>query len=315
MKVIVITYRKFPANRGGVSKHASHLKIAFPEAVHYSWNDLPEDRLCQASISFEPEKAKALNSYLLSEGLVRKGDVVIADGFWFHGLEGSGCRIVSVIHGTFAGWLGAGHSLARAQAEIIPLADEWVAVSPFAESEAERFYGVKANEVILNAVDLERFKPDGSIEKIYDFVDMAGTYEKGFDVVTELRGEFKGFTIWGMGEEGVINSLRRGKVFLSPSRYEGNSYGILEAISCGLPVLGSPVGLLWDSKSWYELELPGIAWPVHRGVQGYRENLNAMLKGSGCHSSIWESPRKWAEDHLSLDRFTKEWKNFIDLNR
>ncbi|MGA1871588.1 MAG: glycosyltransferase family 4 protein, partial [bacterium] len=242
MAVILLTYKKYPKSSGGVAKHAEHLKRSFPQAKHFCWEDFPDHRAYD-SIS-EPPKAKKLTHWLAERGHIVKSDLVIADGFWFADLKKIGCTIFSVIHGTFAGWIGQNHPLSQAQKDIIPNADRWIAVSPFAQYEAKKYYGINA-EIILNGVDLSIFKPDPAIKKTFDFVDMATNTDKGSGLTSVLKKHFKGYSINGRGHKEIPHLLNQARVFVSPSRYEGNSYAILEAIACGLSIVSSPTGLFW----------------------------------------------------------------------
>lgn len=72
---------------------------------------------------------------------------------------------------------------------------------------------------------------------------LAGLYddyfkEMVFNIGIENNIEFPG----AINEERKVDYLQRCKIYVQPSRFEGFGLGIAEAMSCGVPVVTSPVG-------------------------------------------------------------------------
>jgi len=91
--------------------------------------------------------------------------------------------------------------------------------------------------------------------------------------------------------------LNAAMVFALPSHYEGHPKVLIEAMACGVPVLGG------DS--------PGIRNLVEHGVNGYlcgtdtmsiREALEELLKNPALREKIGRNAREFAVKNYSLDR-------------
>lgn len=120
-------------------------------------------------------------------------------------------------------------------------------------------------EVIPNYIDAEKFKPD-TAHKEDDRILFLGRFEDQKNLFNLVRG-MKGIparlvmigggsqksdlettakesdvTIEFLGnipQDTIPNELNKSKIFVLPSLYEGNPKALLEAMSCGLPCVGS----------------------------------------------------------------------------
>jgi glycosyltransferase involved in cell wall biosynthesis len=91
--------------------------------------------------------------------------------------------------------------------------------------------------------------------------------------------------------------LNRGRVFVLPSHYEGHPKTLIEAMACGLPVIGA------DS--------PGIRELIHHGETGYlcgtdpvsiRAAIQALLADFSLCLCLGSGARRYAVENFALDR-------------
>lgn len=294
---------------GGVEKFAMYLKRAVPELKLISWADYP--KWLQVK---EPDyiKAEILNEYLLSEGILGKDSTVIVDGYWGLGLPGEVERVISVVHGSYFGRL--------IQSQIYPWGeivrmdeveeqlsfwgrDDVDVVCVAKESERElKLAGIdKDLTTIYHGIDLEVFKP---ISEGTCIMFAATSARKGYDVVNALQNVFK-IPLEHMSEfSGVLKRearrLNHAKMLVAPTRHEGNSYLLIEALACGVPLITYATGLAleMDNRCGYiidDISPSNIA------------RLIDILKEEKL------SPREWAEEFCSFERFRLEWRRYLGI--
>lgn len=305
---------------GGVAKFGMHLERAIPELVHFSWSDSPRYDDVRG-VSEDWKKAQELNGYLLSEGLVGPETTAIVDGFWGMGLAGKVKRLVSVVHGTYFG-----HALAT---EINPVWDaesilalaqkqvefwnqegvETVAVGSQVAREFKMQVGRWPDMVIPHGVDTEVFKPDPGrvIPNRVIHVAGAGQTHKGADLiplVQELLGDEIELVYLGVhtGEEAdEAAAWQTAAVAFFPSRYEGNPYAWLEAMSCGVPIVAYMTGL-------------GRDLPLYCGkiVDDYHPQAFARaIENVLAYREKYRGPRRWIEKNATRAQFEQKWREFL----
>ena len=91
--------------------------------------------------------------------------------------------------------------------------------------------------------------------------------------------------------------LNQARVFIQPSLYEGHPKTLLEAMSCGLPCIGSDV--------------TGIKEDIEHGVTGYlcgtdsdaiAEAIDVVLSDASLREKLGHNARDYIADNYSLDR-------------
>ncbi|NJO04104.1 MAG: glycosyltransferase family 4 protein [Chloroflexaceae bacterium] len=94
--------------------------------------------------------------------------------------------------------------------------------------------------------------------------------------------------------------LQRARVFVLPSHYEGHPKALLEAMACGLPVIGSDV--------------PGIRELLHHGETGYlcppspdgiRTAVELLLGDAALRHRLGQQARQYVLDHFALNRIVE----------
>jgi len=339
---IITYCRREDGHPGGVPKWAWYLKRALDDdghtVRHYAWRDYPawqkHDHLP------EHEKARLLSAYLMRDAeALLDYDHIIADGFWAIGFPDD-APVTVVCHGTWAGLAaacgGVAPELIAAQGEAyrrFPV----VAVSGAAARQVERYHGARVAQIIPNGVDLEAFRPAGRRRPNDPPVVLyAGKgYAKGEDLVEQVKARLDDRVMPREGHsrasfakasepEGRLlrqaqdklcrieyldspmgmeaRAFQRGDVLVFPSRHEGDSYALKEALASGLPVVASAVGALEDERSREIGEVVAGFEPAD-----YCAAVERVLANRGAYQ-----PRRWAEKHAGFEVFAEQWMRYLD---
>lgn len=240
-----------------------------------------------------------LLGWLLGRMAERRGfDVCFTNGMLGWNLRGK--RVVNVQHGTFARaavridkgrfllkYLMKFHCWARFEGLAARRAAICVAVSNETRESVELYYAAKNVRVIPNAVDTERFKPLGIPKKNQAIFVGRFEYAKGKGILEGMRSflEGRGWSLAvaeTLSQEELATAYNESRVFLLPSLHEGCSYALLDAMSCGLPFLASPVGLVSDFASEGLFSECIVA---EQSVGAYITKFEALAGMSGNESS------------------------------
>lgn len=315
----VAYYRRSDGHPGGVPLFGHYLAQALG-AIEYAWADYPD----HFRVS-EPEAAHILGGWLEAGGAFADMDAVIVDGFWGRGIGRESPPVISVAHNT---WRSIARALNSSHAEKLAEVQEreyrrWptVAVSESVAHDLRSLYGVEAAAVIPNAVDLDEFSPaeERVLAKRPVVVYASQSFPKGGDVVSELivgkRAPLEFQRIGGpIGAEAA--NIREGHIFLAPSRTEGNSYAILQALACGLPVVASAVGLFADAcvegspYATLQGRQVGLVLPANAiGTSAEQVALwhEAIMTALSERERLGKEARAWAEENASLDLWGERW--------
>jgi len=301
---------------GGVEKFAEYLKRCFPEMGIFSLADctVPTEK------RRDVDRAEHLNTWLLDQGLIDKNTVVIGDGFWVHGLEGEVARLVSICHGSYWGmaleherepwgdtWIG---DWALDQERIWKQAEvEVVAISKRSAQELETTCGVLCDAVIPHGIDLEIYVPGTPVkDKILHVAVSERKSASMVAILSRFHEEYSGFAPFDIEQLGYAKTFygeadlwKRGEIFLAPTKYEGNSYALLEAMACGL----IPVAY----KTGYVFDLPdGVA----ETTDDCNTNNFAQMLGYVMENKADYIPREYAEEYFSLQRFSGAWEAYLN---
>ncbi len=181
-----------------------------------------------------------------------------------------------------------------------------------------RLHGYPEQQLLLNpfGADLSFFKPDSSVKKEFDVV-MIGLwcYRKGCDLIEEAIRK-TGFSFLHIGNiidlpfpEGPLFTqvgqvsfaelkqyYNKAKVFLLPSREEGLALVQAQAISMGLPVVGSMNSGAVDLRNMVDnpeyvviikdFTAEAVAEALHQAMMKCQEGVSDYL-GSGVEKMTW----------------------------
>jgi len=121
------------------------------------------------------------------------------------------------------------------------------------------------------------------------------------DVGAESYVEFPGV----ISEEEKISMLQRCRAYLQPSRHEGFGLGVLEAMSCGAPVVTSAVGAL-----------PGVGGDAVRyapdaSPEAIARTTNGLLADADARRRLSTMARERARSLFSIDRRTADLRRIL----
>jgi glycosyltransferase involved in cell wall biosynthesis len=250
-------------------------------------------------------------------------------------------RHVTVIHGALAPQIlqdldfpardrarrfvstGGGDALSARRATCV------VAVSEATARDVRRWYRTGVDAVIPNGVDVEHFSPrdrgeararfgleDGTRYALFvgrpearKGADLIGpACEKaGWELLTASdRPGAAGRHLGTLSQDDLPWAYSAADCVLFPTRYEGCSYAILEALACGAPLVTTRVG-------WMETLLEHV--PDYRALVVWHdaEDIAARLRtfDDVDHRALADRARAFVIEHNSLDAFREAWTALI----
>ncbi len=190
------------------------------------------------------------------------------------------------------------------------------------------------NFIITGAIDVTKFKPDNTVTKDYDIVTVTRLVpnkgvEAFLDCVYELKKHkpnIKAAIVGGgplqqkleqstaqldikdnvffLGKLDQVNTvLTRSRLFVLLSPSEGMSIAMLEAMSCGLPVVVTDVGDLQDVIRGHG---SGILLESNNATEA-AQNILSLLNDENLYESYSKSARDTIISYCSVDAITARW--------
>lgn len=224
-----------------------------------------------------------------------------------------------------------------------------IAVSDNVRLELDKYYGLSDVSVVTNPVDTHFFKRLSDRRALRDTYGIrygekvglfVGRWElpKGKDIVEKLMDEKPGIvwiiaspsggetapsdSRWRRAFSGLDRSRLRELYSLSdfmvfPSRYEGFGLAAAEAMSCGLPVIGTPVGFLSDVYSkepFSALSVPLRNHDVTVVVSAIARAIDLLFSDPALYGTISEKGRDMIAENYDIGRWRERMKGVLCLN-
>ena len=200
-------------------------------------------------------------------------------------------------------------------------------------------HGYPETKLFVNpyGVELSMFKPLPDVVKEYDLIMTGGwCYRKGCDILVEAIKKTN-FHILHVGnildvpfpdhpqfthvdkvnQPELINYYNKSRVFVLPSREEGMALVQAQAVSCNLPIVGSPDSGAEDFKKYIDnpqfvnivesLSVDNVVKSIYKAVEQSKEIDNSKkYAGEGLNNLTWEAyGKRYAEflKQIELNHF------------
>lgn len=258
-----------------------------------------------------------------------------------------GPKIITTLHGTDVTLVGSDKSFYEITKFSMEASDGITCVSNYLKSEiCEIFHICEKSKVIYNFIDTEKYKPNGCqefkkkmapngekivmhvsnfrpLKRIRDVVDTFRLIRSGTPAKLLLVGEgpdvqlaqdlvsqyhLKDDVVFLGNQENIESVLPIGDLFLLPSEHESFGLAALEALSCGVPVIGtSHTGipeLVEEGKSGYTLPLGDTENMAKRGLE--------LLSDPDKHKRFSEYGRKSVAERFDQEKIVKQYEEFYN---
>jgi len=269
---------------GGLARFDYELKKAFPDLISLlrspiNWNE------------FNPEECIVISdqSYIFEVPLEFK--------------------VIAVHHGMAAihkqrnpNW--SGDLFVHQQSRMSERPNTWfVGISKFTQDAAKEVHGIEDHAVILHGVDT---KNDCIPSKGYSIVGDWRNESKGRYIAEKLKNQNTMFTFdqLSCGQYEKTSGYINHNIYLCLSVHEGNSYSMMDAIACGLPVLSTNVGLFHGDYASILGE--SIPWQERDNIDLILDKLMYMYHGYERYN-----PKKWLKDTIPFDSWILQWQNLV----
>jgi len=180
----------------------------------------------------------------------------------------------------------------------------FVGISKFTEQAAREHHDIVDDAVILHAVDT---LPITKAKQGYNVIGDWRTPSKGRDLIQTLSNECAEFNFnqLSCGKYDKANGYEDQNIYLSLSACEGNSYAMMDAIACGIPVVATDVGLFGGN---YDKRLgEKISWKDRGNVSVIKEQLYNVYNNYEQYNPI-----QWMNDIIPFSQWKTEWKDFME---
>ena len=276
-------------------------------------------------------------------------DILISSGILGWAMSNFEVPRINIYHGTYEGMRRAVHGslLGSLHKKIILAKLEKlsgrnalkVAVSNGTAEELTRYYGFPKSGILVveGGTDTNRFFPVASDDEkmrlrkkyvlpangIICAYTGSFTFRKGWDIVQKLSEIFRDFTFVCTSKNFKSKNLigielnydlmqeiyQLSDIYLYPSRYDGFSLALIEAMSCGLPFVGFPSGFCRDLKN-----NPEFSQCIAKNEDDFVTLLKTLSSSESLRLNIGNKCRKYAEGHdwtNVAERFDKIFQQAI----
>lgn len=220
--------------------------------------------------------------------------------------------IVSVVHGTWKEFAIRNDWPSFCHGEVADQDVQWkrknvicAAVSHASARQLKQHHGVEAKAVIYNCVDTGLYVPKQPSNKKPVIVYAANDKNKGSDRAHQINlliGDKFEMRYLGARPGQEQDKFVQADIYIHPSRYEGNSFACLEAMSCDIPGVYTKCGLMEDMDA---KDVGGIVpWDASPKVLA-DEIVRVYEERDKYH------PREWVLKNATFEIFKDKWTNFL----
>ena len=211
------------------------------------------------------------------------------------------------------------------EARIFSAASQIIVTTPMMAADITERIPESAKRIVIipNYVEIDRFAPSDDVRWDYDVIFIGRiSPEKNVGALLEaveslpvklciigtgeLQAEFQEkyaklgervFWSGNMPNKSLPAYLTRSRVFILPSHYEGHPKTLLEAMSCGLPVIGA------DRPGIRELLRHGeTGWLCGTDARSIREAIQHLLLHPDLCMRMGHNARQFVVENFSLER-------------
>lgn len=179
-------------------------------------------------------------------------------------------------------------------------------------------------KIVPNYIDANQFCPNNGIKKEVDLIFVGRINEvKNIDKLLEALTSISDTKLWIIGDGqlrqtlekqykhlsnrvkwlGKINNedlplyLNKAKIYIQPSKYEGHPKTIIEAMACGLPVIGG------DSPGIRNMIKHGeTGWLTKTDPQSIRQAIQHLLNNPQLCDTLGQNAREFVVQEYSIDK-------------
>jgi N-acetyl-alpha-D-glucosaminyl L-malate synthase BshA len=254
-------------------------------------------------------------------------------GFLAKEMSGGRLRTVTTLHGTDLMLVGQDASFARATLFGLQKSDAVTSVSKFLRDKTPAWFdGAPPIEVIPDFVDTRRFVPGArSKERTIVHISNFRPVKRSLDVVRAFylmrRCKPAALVLIGTGPDepaarelaerlgiladvrfigedpDVARHLQKASLLLSTSEFEGFGMTVLEAMSCGVPVVSTDSGGVREVVSESCARIVGVG-----DVEGLASAAWEVLRDQNLARSMGEAGRRRAEEMFDVDRVVPQYE-------
>ena len=205
----------------------------------------------------------------------------------------------------------------------------WVACSDWAAHHCRLHMGVEADRIVYGAVDTDTYIPSERQRRrdarkpvvLHHCTDS----NKGKHLIAGVANALgNGYEVRELhcAPEAVPDAMRDADIWLCLSASEGLPTVVMEAISCGLVVVGTNVGVLWPYTcgtplaegrfvSWLNKQLGAVVFDWQQ--RDYPEVVADHVRSAWRHRKELVGGRAFARQFWSLETFGRKWLEAIQL--
>lgn len=181
----------------------------------------------------------------------------------------------------------------------------FIGISKFTEYYAKKHHNVNDYNVILHSVDtIPSINPYAGRNVVGDWRSQS----KGHDIIDNLRSEVNDFSFSQLTCDKYVKNIgyENKNIYLCLSVSEGNSYSMMDAIACGLPILSTNVGLFYGD---YDKRLGEvISWEDRSNFSLIKEKLEHIYENYNSYDPIG-----WLNETIPFDKWKSEWRNLVEV--